>query len=91
VRSLAPLAGKTVIFESSPNAIHGIPDPVQCPRGRARPSLASDYYTVSPGPGDRREPLLRRPKRPEDPWYLGLASVERRIVRDFLCRSAPSR
>jgi Rps23 Pro-64 3,4-dihydroxylase Tpa1-like proline 4-hydroxylase len=70
-RQVAPEAGRVVIFGTTYDAIHGISDPIRCPDGRARLSLASDYYTASPGPGDRREPRLRRPKRPTDPWYSG--------------------
>jgi Rps23 Pro-64 3,4-dihydroxylase Tpa1-like proline 4-hydroxylase len=70
-RQIAPVAGNMVIFATTYDAIHGISEPIRCPAGRARLSLASDYYTTSPGPGDRREPRLRRPKRPNDPWYSG--------------------
>jgi Rps23 Pro-64 3,4-dihydroxylase Tpa1-like proline 4-hydroxylase len=70
-KRVAPEAGIVVIFATTYDAIHGISDPVTCPTGRARLSLASDYYTVAPAPGDRREPRLRRPKRPSDPWYSG--------------------
>jgi Rps23 Pro-64 3,4-dihydroxylase Tpa1-like proline 4-hydroxylase len=70
-KRVAPVAGTVVIFATTYDAIHGISDPIRCPEGRARLSLASDYYTTSPAPGDRREPRLRRPKRPTDPWYSG--------------------
>jgi Rps23 Pro-64 3,4-dihydroxylase Tpa1-like proline 4-hydroxylase len=69
-QQITPLAGKTVIFATTAEALHGIPDPVRCPPGRARLSLASDYYTVAPAPGDRKEARFLRPKRPQDPWYV---------------------
>lgn len=75
-RQVAPLAGRVVIFGTTPSAIHGIPDPIRCPPGRARLSLASDYYTAAPGPDDRPESRFRRPKRPQDPWYLGYGTVK---------------
>jgi Rps23 Pro-64 3,4-dihydroxylase Tpa1-like proline 4-hydroxylase len=81
-RRIAPVAGTSVIFESSWAAIHGIPDPIRCPDSRARLSLASNYYTVAPGPGPR-ESMFRRPKRPEDPWYMGFPSIERKIFGEF--------
>jgi hypothetical protein len=65
-----PVAGKLVLFETTPFAYHGVPDPVRCPPGRARISLASYYYTDYPAPTDHREYIFYSPKRPQDPWYL---------------------
>lgn len=67
---VSPEAGKVVIFETTPTSYHGLPDPVECPPGRARLSLASFYYTDYPGSTDRREPIVFSPKRPQDPWYM---------------------
>jgi hypothetical protein len=71
---VAPVAGTSVIFEAGPGAIHGIPEPIRCPAGRARLSLAAIYYTVEPHPNDRKESRLFRPKRPQDPWYMGFGT-----------------
>lgn len=67
---IVPTAGRVVIFETTPTSYHGVPDPVRCPQGRARLSLASYYYTDYPGPMDRREPIFWSPKRSQDPWYM---------------------
>jgi len=86
VHRIPPKAGTSVIFESSWAAVHGIPDPIRCPARRARLSLASNYYTVTPGPGPK-ESAFRRPKRPQDPWYMGFPSIERKVfgeLREFL-------
>ena len=87
-RRIAPAAGRVVIFEPTPTAIHGIPDPIRCPNGTAHLSLTCSYYTVSPGSEDRKETRFLRPKRPQDPWYLGFLTlregvdaVRRRIER----------
>jgi hypothetical protein len=94
-RQIMPLAGKTVIFGTTADAIHGIPDPIRCPPGRARLSLASDYYTISPAPGDRREARFLRPKRPQDPWYMryptprGGVDILRRFVERRAANRAP--
>jgi Rps23 Pro-64 3,4-dihydroxylase Tpa1-like proline 4-hydroxylase len=76
VRRIAPAAGTVVIFEPSPDALHGIPDPIRCPSGRARLSLTSSYFAPTPAPGDRRDSLLFRPKRPEDPWYMRFVTLQ---------------
>ena len=81
-RRIPPGAGTSLIFESSWAAVHGVPDRIRCPANRARLSLASNYYTVAAGPGPR-ESMFRRPKRPEDPWYMGFPSFERRIFNEF--------
>jgi Rps23 Pro-64 3,4-dihydroxylase Tpa1-like proline 4-hydroxylase len=69
-KQVLPLAGKVVIFETTPTSFHGVPDPTRCPPGRARLSLASYYYTDYPGPADRRQAIVFSPKRPQDPWYM---------------------
>ena len=73
-QQVAPVAGKSVIFEAGPLAFHGIPEPINCPTGRARLSLAAIYYTVDPPPNDRKESRFFRPKRPQDPWYMGFGT-----------------
>jgi hypothetical protein len=76
---ILPAAGRLVIFETSPRALHAV-DSVRCPLGRARLALISRYYTDLPGPGDRREAILRRPRRPEDPWLVGVAGLSDGVV-----------
>jgi len=95
---VAPVAGKSVIFEAGPNAIHGIPDPIRCPPGRARLSLAAIYYTVDPPPNDYKESKLFRPKRPQDPWFMGFGTfndgvnlVRRIIERRSAAKGASGR
>jgi hypothetical protein len=89
-KRISPIAGRVLIFESTPFSFHGVPEPIRCPSGRARLSLASYYYTQTPGRNDRRLPCLVRPKRPQDPWYMGFAAFGdglttiRRFVRKKL-------
>ena len=79
VQRISPLAGKVVIFETTPASLHAIPDPVRCPPGRARLSLASFYYTEGPGPLDRKERRFFVPKRPQDPWYYGVGGFKETV------------
>jgi hypothetical protein len=89
-KSILPVAGRVVIFETTPSSFHGVPEPIRCPPGRARLSLASYFYTDTPGANDQRQPYFLRPKRPQDPWYTGIAgfgsavSTMRRTVRQRL-------
>jgi hypothetical protein len=88
---ILPMAEKVVIFETTPVTFHAV-EPVRCPAGSARLSLASYYYTEFPGENDRKEPRYLRPKRPQDPWHMrfgGLADSPRnprRIYRKIVNR-----
>jgi hypothetical protein len=51
VQRIAPVFNRTVIFESGTNTYHGHPQPLTCPPGRSRYSLAAYYYCLN-RPGD---------------------------------------
>lgn len=54
-RSVAPLFNRCVIFTIGEHAYHGHPDPLTCPPGRTRKSLALYYYSrPEPADGIRR-------------------------------------
>jgi hypothetical protein len=63
---IEPTGGRLVVFESTPEALHGIPRVVRCPTDNARLSLVSYYYTADPGPhaGRRYSKLIGLPRRP---------------------------
>ena len=42
----SPLLNHAVIFTTDERSLHGFPDPLRCPEGVARKSLAFYYYTV---------------------------------------------
>lgn len=48
-----PLFGRVVIFNTTDQANHGLPDPLQCPEGTSRKSLALYYYTSRPAEGEQ--------------------------------------
>lgn len=43
---ISPLMGRAVIFNTSLDSYHGVPDPVACPPERSRKSIATYYYTA---------------------------------------------
>lgn len=45
VRTIEPVFGRCVLFETTDHAPHGHPNPVRCPPGTTRKSLALYYYT----------------------------------------------
>jgi hypothetical protein len=42
----APLLNHAIIFNTDQNSLHGFPDPLRCPEGLSRKSLALYYYTA---------------------------------------------
>jgi len=44
-KKILPIANRLVIFETTETSYHGHPDPVNCPDGMTRKSLALYYYT----------------------------------------------
>ena len=44
-----PLLNHALIFTTDEKSLHGFPDPLKCPAGESRKSLALYYYTVEPG------------------------------------------
>jgi hypothetical protein len=44
-----PLLNHVLIFTTDERSLHGFPDPLTCPEGQSRKSLALYYYTLEPG------------------------------------------
>jgi hypothetical protein len=44
-----PLLNHALIFTTNEKSLHGFPDPLTCPEGQSRKSLALYYYTVEQG------------------------------------------
>jgi hypothetical protein len=50
VAEVVPLLGRSILFAHTPHSLHGHPNPVTAPDGRARRSVAAYFYTNG-GPG----------------------------------------
>lgn len=63
-----PLLNHALIFTTDEKSLHGFPDPLTCPDGQSRKSLALYYYTVESG-----EQFAARSTdyfaRPQDNWW----------------------
>jgi len=93
VRSVSPLFNRCVIFRTMRNSLHGHPQPLACPPGEARRSLALYYFQETredrelaptvyhPRPGDS---LLKRLVIAADDRLLGFYTLLKRKfgVRD---------
>lgn len=61
VKSIDCIFNRAVIFDTTMNSWHGLPDPVKCPEGISRNSLAT-YYLCEPAPDiDKRGKALYAP------------------------------
>jgi hypothetical protein len=59
VVSLAPELGQVVIFNTTDTSFHGLPDPILCPPGKFRRSLAFYYFTAESTNLDPRSTLWK--------------------------------
>jgi 2OG-Fe(II) oxygenase superfamily len=85
VRRIRPVFNRTVIFACRDDANHGHPEPLACPRGRSRKSLATYYYTRGRPEAERSEPHSTVYKRrPQDPDDAGLDALRVRRARGRL-------
>jgi len=69
-----PILGRAVIFETSSETPHAVAQAVGAPDGKWRLALSSFYYATNPAADDRRRSIIRKPKRPEDPWHMGFGT-----------------
>ena len=56
-----PLANRVVVFSTNADSFHGHPEPMRCPPGTARRSLALYYFTVEEHPVVRSTEYRARP------------------------------
>lgn len=62
VRSILPVFNRCVIFNTDPDSYHGHPDPMTCPEGTFRRSIALYYYTIEENPLKRATHYVARPE-----------------------------
>lgn len=65
VRKVAPVFNRCVIFNTTKISYHGHPDPLACPPGMSRKSLAFYYYTPLPSEEDKEHHSTLWQERPE--------------------------
>jgi hypothetical protein len=65
VTKVPPLFNEALIFRTDEISYHGFPEPLSCPTGEARKSLALYYYTAEEGAAVKSRSTNYRP-RPED-------------------------
>ncbi len=78
IKSIAPVFNRAVIFDTTQNSWHGLPEPINCPESVTRNSLAV-YYLCSPRESavDRGKALFAPTKEQENDLEV-LSLIERR-------------
>jgi Rps23 Pro-64 3,4-dihydroxylase Tpa1-like proline 4-hydroxylase len=71
-QKIAPVFNRLVVFSTTDTSFHGHPDPLECPLGTRRRSLALYYYTNGRPESERSEPHFTlhqvRPGEDFDPY-----------------------
>lgn len=70
--SIAPVFNRCVIFNTDHDSYHGHPDPMTCPEGTFRRSIALYYYTIEDNPYRRSTHYVARPEEKGKQWRVSL-------------------
>ncbi len=62
VEKILPVFNRCVIFNTDPDSYHGHPEPMTCPEGQFRRSIALYYYTIEENPLKRATHYVARPE-----------------------------
>jgi hypothetical protein len=80
VEKVAPISNRALIFTTDVTSFHGHPEPIRCPEGAARRSLALYYFSVE------KDPMVRsteyRP-RPGDGAHSILIRADTQMLRAY--------
>lgn len=72
VESVLPVFNRCVIFNTDHDSYHGHPEPMSCPEGTFRRSIALYYYTIEENPYQRSTHYVARPKEKNKAWRIQL-------------------
>jgi hypothetical protein len=88
VARIAPIANRLVVFATTRTSFHGHPDPLRCPPGRFRRSLAWYYYTA-PQPLFKWRHSTLFQARPGEVEVTKVVRSELRSARNIATRLLP--
>jgi hypothetical protein len=75
-KTVLPVAGRLLIFETTSETLHGIPMPITCPPDRVRFSLAAYYYSAEPPARLATGVSVWPPRRPSQAAPLRLTTLD---------------
>ncbi|MEL6355460.1 MAG: 2OG-Fe(II) oxygenase [Bacteroidota bacterium] len=77
-QKIAPIFNRVVVFNTDEDSYHGLPEPIKCPPGETRKSLALYFFTI-----EETAPKLRTTHyraRPDDGWRKWLIIADRQLI-----------
>jgi 2OG-Fe(II) oxygenase superfamily len=80
VERILPVANRAVIFTTDSKSLHGHPEPMRCPEGMTRRSLALYYFTVE------QDPMVQSTEyrsRPGDGAHSILIFADNQLLRSY--------
>jgi len=80
VEKVAPIANRALIFTTDGTSFHGHPEPMKCPEGVARRSLALYYFSVEEDPHVRSTEYRARPG---DGMHSLLIFADKHLLRSY--------
>jgi hypothetical protein len=81
VHSISPIGNRVVIFNTDVDSFHGVPEPLTCPPGVARQSMALYYFTEEAAPPVSRSTNYRA--RPGDGAKGALIYLDKKALRVY--------
>ncbi len=78
VAKYAPLLNHALIFNTNEISYHGFPEPLQCPEGASRKSVALYYYTLSEDVAVRSTNYRARPS--DGAWNAAMIWLDKQAV-----------
>jgi hypothetical protein len=80
VAKVPPRFNEALIFRTDEISFHGFPDPLRCPAGESRKSLALYYYTVESGTEVKLRSTDYRPRPQDGPWKSSMIWLDKQAV-----------
>ena len=80
VKKVSPIANRVLIFSTDVDSFHGHPEPMRCPEGTARQSLALYYFSIE------EDPLVRSTEyraRPGDGAHSLMIYADKQVLRAY--------
>jgi hypothetical protein len=80
VEKVRPISNRVLIFTTDPTSFHGHPEPMECPEGVARRSLALYYFT------EEHDPMVRSTEyraRPGDGAHSVAIYADKQMLRAY--------
>jgi Rps23 Pro-64 3,4-dihydroxylase Tpa1-like proline 4-hydroxylase len=81
--SIAPIMNRLVVFNTTEDSNHGVPQPLTCPEGVQRITLNLYYYTTKRDETEINDPHFTKYKTVNSPFAVGLGEEFRKSAEEI--------